>query len=155
MIKRYKLSQIQAQAILDLPLKRLASLERKKIEQEYKDLAEQVKVLQGLLKSEVKRRGVVENELKEIRAKYVDRRRTQILRLKQGKVATDSPVLKDIAPSEKVWITVSNDNRVCKLRENNAPRLGGKDAPKIIIRADSHQTLYLVNREGKWQESIE
>ena len=149
LMRKFKLSEIQAHAILDLPLKRLASLERKKIEQEYKELLELVKTLQGLLKSEAKRRIVVENELREIRAKYADRRKTQILQLKQGKTLVDLAVLKDVTPIEKIWITVSKDNRVMKYREANAPRTGGKDAPKVILIADSHQTLYLVNSNGK------
>lgn len=149
LIRRYKLSEIQAHAILDLPLKRLASLERKKIEQEYKELIDLVITLQGLLKSEAKRRIVVENELGAIRAKYADRRKTQILQLKQGKTLVDLAVLKDVTPIEKIWLTVSKDNRVMKYREANAPRTGGKDAPKIILIADSHQTLYLVNSTGK------
>ena len=149
LIRRFKLSEIQAQAILDLPLKRLASLERKKIEQEYKELLELVKTLQGLLKSEAKRRIVVENELTEIRVKYADRRKTQIVRLKQGKALVDLVVLKDVTPIEKVWLTISKDNRVTKYRESNVPKTGGKDAPIIILDADSHQTLYLVNSTGK------
>jgi DNA gyrase subunit A len=149
LIRRFKLSDIQAQAILDLPLKRLASLERKKIEQEYKELLDLVKTLQGLLKSEAKRRIVVENELNDIRAKYADRRKTQIVRLKQGKALVDTAVLKDVTPLEKVWITLSKENRLMKYREANPPRMGGKDAPKIIFTADSHQTLYLVNSNGK------
>jgi len=149
LMKRYKLSPVQAQAILDLPLKRLASLERKKIELEYKELVEQIKLLTGILKSEVKRRGVVEAELAGIQAKYSDRRRTQILNLKKGKVVSEIHVLKDVIPAEKVWITISNDNMICKFHEANSPRLGGKDAPKIVISAESGQTLYIVNQAGK------
>jgi DNA gyrase subunit A len=130
-------------------LKRLASLERKKIEQEYRELLDLVKTLQGLLKSEAKRRVVVENELRDIRAKYADRRKTQIVRLKQGKALVDTAVLKDVTPLEKVWITLSTENRLMKYREASPPRTGGKDAPKIIFTADSHQTLYLVNSTGK------
>ena len=149
LMRRFKLSAIQAQAILDLPLKRLASLERKKIEQEYKELLDQVKTLQGLLKSEAKRRIVVENELGDIRAKYTDRRKTQIVRLKQGKALVDTAVLKDVTPLEKVWVTLSKNNKLMKYREGNPPRMGGKDAPNLILTADSHQTLYLVNVSGK------
>jgi DNA gyrase subunit A len=148
-MKRFKLSTIQAQAILDLPLKRLASLERKKIEMEYKELIEQIKELQGILKSEIKRRKVVEEELAEIKAKYADRRRTQIIKLKKGKAVAEIPVLKDVIPTEKVWLTISKGNQVRKFRESNDPRLGGKDAPKILVSANSSQTLYLVNTEGK------
>ncbi len=149
LMKRYKLSTIQAQAILDLPLKRLASLERKKIEMEYKELTEQIKGLQGILKSELKRIKVVEEELVEIKTKYADRRRTQIVKLKKGKAVTEIPVLKDVMPTEKVWLTISKDNQVRKFRESNVPRMGGKEAPKILVSANSSQTLYLANSEGK------
>lgn len=149
LMKKFKLSTLQAQAILDLPLKRLASLERKKIETEYKELVDLIKNLQGILKSELKRRKVVEEELAEIKAKYTDRRRTQIVKLKKGKVVTEIPVLKDVIPSEKVWITLSSDNLVRKFRESNAPRIGGREAPKIILSANSGQTLYLTSYEGK------
>ena len=110
---------------------------------------EQIKVLTGILKSEVKRRGVVEAELAEIQTKYTDRRRTQIINLKKGKAVSEIPVLKDVIPHEKVWITVSNDNKISKFHEANAPRQGGKDAPKIILSAESGQTLYLANQAGK------
>lgn len=149
LMKRYKLTLIQAQAILDLPLKRIAALERKKIEMEYKELVEQIKTLQGILKSELKRRKVVEEELLEIKTKYADRRRTQIVKLRKGKAVAELPVLKDVIPTEKVWIALSKENQVRKYRESNAPRMGGREAPEILISASSDQTLYLTNREGK------
>jgi DNA gyrase subunit A len=149
LIKRYKLSQVQAQAILDLPLKRLASLERKKIELEYKELLEQVKALQGLLKSEAKRRQVVIEELALIQSRYADRRRTQIVKLKKGKAVAELPVLSEVMADEKLWITLSSDDRIGKFREQNVPRLGGKNAPKLMLACHSSQTLYLVSQIGK------
>ncbi len=85
LIKRYRLSEIQAQAILDMPLKRLAALERKKIELEYKEVAAQCKELEALLKSSRRMRQVIEDELNEIKLRYPDRRRTQIVSLKREK----------------------------------------------------------------------
>jgi DNA gyrase subunit A len=149
LIKKFKLSALQAQAILDLPLKRLASLERKKIEQEFKELLDLVKELQILLKSDAKRREVIQAELKAMRDKYADKRKTQIVRLKEGKIASDLLTVKDVTPTEIVWIKVSEGKKVAKSIESNPPRLGGKDAPSIVLRADSHQTLYLVNSNGK------
>jgi DNA gyrase subunit A len=149
LVKRYKLSTLQAQAILDLPLKRLASLERKKIDLEYKELLEQVKNLQGLLKSEVKRRQMVIEELSAIKSKYTDRRRTQIVKLQQGKVLSALPVLNDVIADEKVWVSLSAENRIGKFREQNPPRLGGKNAPKLMLGCHSNQVLYAVNQIGK------
>ncbi|KAF0111524.1 MAG: gyrA [Chloroflexi bacterium] len=147
--KKFKLSGIQAQAILDMPLKRLASLERRKIEQEYKELIELVKELQALLKSEVKRRQAVISELTQVREKYADRRKTQIIMLKEGKVASDLLTVKDVTPVENVWIGMSKDGKVAKMTETNPPRLGGREAPIYILKTDSHQNLYLVSRSGK------
>ncbi len=149
LMKKFKLSVLQAQAILDMPLKRLASLERKKIEQEYKDLLDLIKELQSLLKSEAKRRQAVITELIEIKTKYGDRRKTQIVMLKQGKVAADLLTVKEITPVENVWIALTKEGRIAKMSDKNPPRLGGREAPVAVIKTDSHQNLYLVSKTGK------
>ncbi len=148
LIKKFKLSVIQANAILDMPLKRLAQLERKKIEQEYKCLLELVKELQAIIKSPLKQRQTVENELKEIKAKYSDRRKTQIVNLKQGKVAADLLTVKDVTPAENVWVVMAANGSIGKLTSEKPPRMSGKDAPVFVVRTDSHQTIYLVSRNG-------
>ncbi|MFN8402637.1 MAG: DNA gyrase subunit A [Anaerolineales bacterium] len=78
LMKRYKLTELQATAILDLQLRRLAALERKKIETEYKEVSAVIKELTALLKSPKLMRGVVADELLKVKAQYGDRRRTQI-----------------------------------------------------------------------------
>jgi len=148
LIKKFKLSVIQANAILDMPLKRLAQLERKKIEEEYKSLVALVKELQAIIKSPLKQRQTVEAELKEIKAKYNDRRKTQIVYLKQGKVAADLLTVKDVTPAENVWVVMTANGTIGKLATDKPPRMSGKDAPVFMVRTDSHQTLYLVSRNG-------
>src|SRR4030066_2456895 len=81
LMKRYHLTEIQAQAILDMALRRLAALERKKIEDEYKEVTAQIKELESLLRSPKKMRQVVASELRLVKDAYADRRRTQITRL--------------------------------------------------------------------------
>jgi len=149
LMKKFKLSILQAQAILDMPLKRLASLERKKIEQEYKDLLDLVKELQSLLKSETKRRQAIITELVEIKAKYGDSRKTQIVLLKQGKVAADLLTVKEVTPVENVWIAISKEGKIGKTAEKNPPRMGGREAPALLLKTDSHQNLYMVSKSGK------
>ncbi len=148
LIKKFKLTVIQANAILDMPLKRLAQLERKKIEEEYKSLVALVKELQAIIKSPLKQRQTVETELKEIKAKYSDRRKTQIVYLKQGKVAADLLTVKDVTPAENVWVVMTANGTIGKLATDKPPRMSGKDAPVFLVRTDSHQTLYLVSRNG-------
>ena len=82
LVRRYKLTVVQAQAILDMQLRRLAALERKKIEQEYKELQALIQTLAGLLRSPKKMRQVVADELLAVKDAYGDRRRTQIIQLR-------------------------------------------------------------------------
>ncbi len=149
LMKKFKLSAIQAQAILDMPLKRLAALERKKIEAEYKETSERVKELQALLKSPKKMRQEVETELEAIKQKYQDRRRTQIVSLKQGKVAHDMLTVQDVTPAELTWVGLTPDGHLFRTAEDQAPRTSGKDAPILLTRVDTHQTLYLVAASSK------
>jgi DNA gyrase subunit A len=78
LMKRFKLSERQAQAILDLRLQRLTALERRKVEQEHRDLVEKIEYLEGVLADDAKVYGIVKEELLEARAAYGDERRTSI-----------------------------------------------------------------------------
>jgi DNA gyrase subunit A len=78
LIKKFKLSERQAQAILDLRLQRLTALERRKVEGEHADLAEKIRYLEGVLADDAKVYGIVKDELLEVNAAYGDERRTQI-----------------------------------------------------------------------------
>jgi DNA gyrase subunit A len=78
LMKRFRLSEIQAQAILDMQLRRLAALERKKIEEEYKEVQVTIKFLTALLRSPKRMREICADELQQVREIYGDRRRTYI-----------------------------------------------------------------------------
>jgi DNA gyrase subunit A len=149
LMKKFKLSEIQAQAILDMPLKRLAALERKKIELEYKELKERVKELESILKSPLKMRAEVGNELAEIRLRYQDRRRTQIISLKKGEEAHELLTVQDVTPAEKVWVAVTREGKLFRTHDEKAPRAGGKEAPWQELCVDTHQVLYLLASDGK------
>ncbi len=149
LMKKFKLSDIQAQAILDMPLKRLAALERKKIEDEHKELLLTIKELQMLLKSKKRLQAEVIAELIEVRQKYTDRRRTQIVSLKSGKSTNELLTVNDVTPAEVVWIGMSRDGKMGTIRDESSPRTSGIDAPEILIKTDTHHVLYLVNSEGK------
>ncbi|MHC1740882.1 MAG: DNA topoisomerase (ATP-hydrolyzing) subunit A [Anaerolineaceae bacterium] len=149
LMKKFKLSEIQAQAILDMPLKRLAALERKKIEFEYKEISDQVKELETLLKSPIKMRLEVGNELAEIRARYQDRRRTQIVSLQKGKEAHELLTVQDVTPAENTWVGMTLDGRIFRTNTDSVPRISGKEAPVILLRVDTHQVLYILAKNGK------
>jgi DNA gyrase subunit A len=149
LMKRFQLSAIQTQAILDMPLRRLASLERKKIELEYKDLMATIKELEGLLRSPKKMREVVETELIQMKQTYSDRRRTQIVILKEGESAKSLLTTTDLTPAKTVWVGVMQDGHIARTLSDETPRLSGKDSPRWLIKATTHHTLYLVSTQGK------
>ena len=72
MIKRFKLSEVQAKAILDMRLQRLTGLERKKIEDEYKEVIKLIEKLKGILASEEKRYLIIKDELLALKERYGD-----------------------------------------------------------------------------------
>jgi DNA gyrase subunit A len=149
LMKKYKLSEIQANAILDMPLKRLSALERKKIEDEYKEIMKVIKELQALLKSPKKMREMVKDELAEIQTVYGDRRRTQIVSLKEGESAKDKLTVSDLTPEEVVWIGMTDDGMIGRTLSNKLPRVSGNNAPVRILKATTHHTLFLGAADGR------
>lgn len=149
LMTRFKLSELQATAILDMPLRRLAALERKKLEQEYKEVIEQIKNLEAMLRSPKKMRQVVTEELLEVKQAYADRRRTQIVRLKEGESIASMLTTTDISPAEMVWVGVSNDGKICRSHGESQLDLNGRDAPRWLLKASTHHTLYLVSTNGR------
>lgn len=149
LMRRFNLDEIQAQAILDMPLRRLAGLERKKIEDEYKEVAKRIHELEGLLQSPKKMREVVITELKEVREKYADPRRTQIIQMDEGETAIDLLTTADVMPEEVVWVAISPDNRIARTKDDKTFRQWGIGAPKLVLRTTTHQTIYVVNDMGE------
>ena len=120
LMKRYKLTELQATAILDMQLRRLAALERKKIETEYKEVTGVIKDLTTLLKSPKLMRGVVSDELLRVKAAYGDRRRTQIVNLKKSGKGVKSLVATDLITEQTVWIGVTDDGIMARTHEDKA-----------------------------------
>jgi len=149
LMKRYKLTELQANAILDLQLRRLAALERKKIETEYKEVTALIKDLTDLLKSAKRMRGVVADELSRVKEAFGDRRRTQIVNLKGGAKGTKALTASDLLPEQKVWIGVTADGLVGRTHDDKPPRHSGTDAPRWLVRASTSDTIYFASKAGK------
>jgi DNA gyrase subunit A len=149
LMRKYKLSEAQADAILDMPLRRLAALERKKIETEYKELLVLIKELEGLLKSPKKMRQVVADELTAIKENYGDRRRTQIVALEEGTTPKTVLTARDFAPDQPAWVVVDQSGLISRTLEGAEPRLWGRAAPRLVLKANSRDTLYLIAGNGK------
>jgi DNA gyrase subunit A len=149
LIKKFKLSEVQALAILDMPLRRLASLERKKLEDEYKELLAQIKELEGLLKSPKRMRQVVSDELLAVKERHGDRRRTQIVILKEGESTRAVLTATDLAPEKAVWVAVTAEGLISRTMDNKPPRTSGRDAPILLANCNTRHTLYLVTNQGE------
>ena len=149
LIKKYKLSDIQAQAILDMPLRRLAALERKKIEDEYKEITAQMKELEELLKSAPKMRELCVLELMEARQTFAEKRKTQIVGLKEGDSITSMLTITDVIPTQSVTIAINEAGLIARTPSENAAWFTGKEAPHWLVRTDTHQTIYLISTTGK------
>jgi DNA gyrase subunit A len=102
LMKRFKLSEIQAKAILDMRLQRLTGLERKKIEDEYKEILKLIEKLKGILTSEEKRFLVIKDELLALKERYGDARRTEII------YNSEEFSLEDTIAEEDVVVTISH-----------------------------------------------
>ena len=149
LMKRFKLTEMQANAILEMQLRRLAALERKKIEAEYKETLALIKELEALLKSPKKMRGLAAEELLRVKAAYGDRRRTQIVSYKAGKQRQAPLTTTQLLPEQTVYVGVTADGLVARMLDDKPPRLSGSDAPRWLARVTTHDTLYLVSENGK------
>jgi DNA gyrase subunit A len=118
LMSRFKLSEIQANHILDMPLRRLTKLEREKLEEEHKELQATIKRLKALLKDPKKLRALIKTELLEVKEKYVDERKTEI-KADEGEID-----IEDLVTKQDVVITVSRAGYVKRLPVETYKRQG-------------------------------
>ncbi len=148
--QQFKLSVIQATAILDMPLRRLAALERKKIETEYKELLQRIKYLEDLLKTPKKILGVIKEELAELKQRYDSPRRTVII---DRAADSDRPLTTaDLAPNEAVVVAVSRSGQLCRWPAEAGLEPGrgrSKDGLAVVAPAQTRGTLYLFTSAGR------
>jgi len=148
--RKFKLSQAQAGAILEMPLRRLAALERQKIETEYQEVLKQIKYLAGLLKSRKKILEVIREELAELKNKYGAPRRTMIIDEVVGK--DQLITMGDLVPAEAVIVAVTESNRICAwpAAEGLKPAKGQPQAGlAVAIPANTRDLLYLFTTDGR------
>ncbi|BAS25868.1 DNA gyrase subunit A [Limnochorda pilosa] len=153
LMERYGLSDRQAQAILEMQLRRLTNLEREKIEQEYQELVKRIADLKAILADEGKLFGVIRTELQEVRGRFADPRRTQIV--------ADEPELEteDLIAEQQVVVTLTRLGYVKRLPVDTyrAQRRGGRgitavhakegDFVERLFVASTHSyVLFFTNR---------
>ncbi|HQE94093.1 MAG TPA: DNA gyrase subunit A [Anaerolineae bacterium] len=146
--KNFKLTEVQAQAILEMQLRRLAALERKKLQDEYHELLATIKELEALLKSPVKQRAAIRVELADVRTHYVDGRRTHVLEVKGAKMVAES-----LTPDQPVWVTLSRAGRLGRIPDDGKtpPRVVAhpEEAPLALLGASTRNVLYLFTATGE------
>ena len=155
LMENFGLSDIQAQAILDMRLARLQGLEREKIENEYNELMKKIAYYKSLLADEVLLMGVIKDELTEIRDKYGDERRTQIVR-DEGEFDEE-----DLIEEENVTITFTHLGYIKRVPADTykAQKRGGKgitgvttrdnDFVKDLVMTSTHDNLMFFTNTGK------
>ena len=109
LMKQFKLTEIQAQAILDMRLQRLTGLEREKVEQEYLDVIKLIEKLKGILESKSQRMNIIKEELLELKKKYGDERRTEI------KEEEEEFTIEDLVAEEDMVITITHSGYIKRL----------------------------------------
>lgn len=110
LMKRFKLSEIQAKAILEMRLQRLTGLERKKIEDEYREVIKTIERLKRILSSDSLRREILIEELKKVKDQFGDERRTEIV--VNPKKMSDEDFIKEFIKEEDVVITISHNGYI-------------------------------------------
>lgn len=156
LIKKFKFSDLQATAILEMRLQKLAGLERKKIEDELLEIQKLIKVLQGILKSEEKKRSIIKDELSDIADKHGDDRRTKVVK---GGVKAIS--VEDLIPSEENAVVMTAGGYIKRTNPDEFKRqkrggvgvvdLKAKDEDFVtdFFVANTHSDLLFFTDKGK------
>jgi DNA gyrase subunit A len=145
LIQKLGLTELQAQAILDMRLQRLTALERDKIIEERKELIDTVKRLKDILEHEHLILGIVTEELKEMREKYGDERRTEILE------SSEEISIEDLIADEDMVVTITHDGYVktTPLSVYRSQRRGGKGRTGITTKElDFVETLFIASQHN-------
>ena len=155
LMSSFKLSEIQAKAILDMRLQKLTGLERDKIKEEYAELMKLITYLKSVLADEGLRMQIIKDELKEIKEKYGDARRTEII------MSGDEMSMEDLIPDDEVVITISHLGYVKRslLNEYKTQNRGGRgsrgvskrdeDFVEHVLMATNHNYLLFFTNQGK------
>jgi len=156
LIKKFKLSEEQSKAILEMRLQTLAGLERQKIEDEYKEKLALIEELEGILKDPKKVLKIMQKELAEVKEKYADERRTEIIPHALGNISQ-----KDTIPNEPMIVVFSQANYIKRIPPSSfkAQHRGGKgiiggttkeeDEIKLIAHANNHDELLYFTNKGR------
>ena len=155
LMKKFKLSEIQAKAILDMRLQKLTGLERQKVEDEYKETIRLIEKLKSILKSKQLQMRIIEEELLELKKKYGDDRRTEII------YKAEEFNIEDIIAEEEMVITISHNGFIKRFPVSGYRRQsrGGRGVTGAATREDdfvehmfiasTHEFILIFTRTGR------
>ena len=146
LMKLLDVDELQANAILDMQLRRIAALERQKINDEYDGLMAEIVELTGILASEAKQREIIKTELQELTAKYGNERRTQI-------IAGDSDLsVEDLIPDQSVVVTITKTGYTKRTKADlyRAQKRGGKGVKGAALKQDDLVEHFFVASTHDW-----
>ncbi|HWV74145.1 MAG TPA: DNA gyrase subunit A [Pseudosphingobacterium sp.] len=163
LMEKFGLSDLQARAILDMTLRRLTGLERDKIKEEYAELMKTIEYLKSILADEGLRMKIIKDELLEVKEKYGDERRSQIVH------SAEDMRMEDFIDDEEIVITISHEGYVKRtpLTEYRIQARGGKgslgsttkeeDFTEHIITASAHNYMLFFTEAGRcfWLRAFE
>jgi DNA gyrase subunit A len=148
LISNFHFSEVQAQAILDMQLRRLAALERRKLQDEFDELRKRIAYLEDLLAHPEKMLGVIKDDLLAIKAEYADPRRTQIVDRTRGTLTTT-----DLLPDQMVWVSLGKNGDLRRQAvvkpEPSILRQVGKESQAALVTANTRDYLYVFSRDGR------
>ena len=156
LMKKFKLTEIQAKAILAMQLRQLAGLERKKIEDELKELKKLIKELKAILSDEKRILAIIKDELEEIKERFGDKRKTKIIAQELGKFSEE-----ELIPNEQVVVTLTAENYIKRnaISDYRKQGRGGKGKRGITTKeedliahlafANSHDFLLFFTNRGR------
>jgi len=156
LIKKFKLTPVQADAILEMQLRRLAALERQKIEDEHKQLIQLIKEITEILTKPEKVLQIIKEELGQLAETYGDQRRTKIIKSKVGEFSEE-----DLVPNEKTIVALTKSGYIKRmpLGTFKSQRRGGKgvtgmkvkesDEISLLTDANTHDELLVFTNKGR------
>jgi len=154
--KKFKFSDLQATAILEMRLQTLAGLERKKIEDELKEKMRIIKKLEAILKSEKKQKNIIKDELAELKEKFGDARKTKVFKNAVGEFKQE-----DLVPNEEALITMTTDGYIKRMNPSNykVQKRGGKGviggntkenaSVRSVLSIMTHDNLFFFTNTGR------
>jgi DNA gyrase subunit A len=156
MIDRFGFTQIQADAILAMQLRQLAALERQRLENEYKDLLKLISYLEDILSSTIRLDAIVKQELKALRDRFADERKTRIIPMEANEIGEE-----DMIPDEEMIVSITRDGYIKRVPKDTYPtqKRGGRgrkgastkdeDSVEHLFIATTHDFILFFTDRGR------